>query len=262
MATITAANWASPPTRPPLIETLVSGVDRYNPSNVGILEDYLYHQIRSQEYDCLANLAILKLYQFNPDLYNPDVVINILIKALTSAPFPDFSLCISLLDERPPSASASGSGAGANPDEPDPLPQLLPVLSTLHALLQQCRFPRFWALYRSDEVEALRDNYTVECVGFEDAVRDVAVRAVKAAFTSISSERLGSYLDLSGDDLTAYVEKLGWSIDASTGVVSIPPNPDNQIESTVVQENIQLPQLVKVITHAAQTSLPVVPAVN
>ena len=35
--------------------------DRYNPSNVGILEDYLYHQIRSQEYDCLANLAILKL---------------------------------------------------------------------------------------------------------------------------------------------------------------------------------------------------------
>ena len=29
---------------------------------MGILEDYLYHQIRSQEYDCLANLAILKLY--------------------------------------------------------------------------------------------------------------------------------------------------------------------------------------------------------
>lgn len=36
--------------------------DRYNPSNVGILEDYLYHQIRSDEYDCLSNLAILKLY--------------------------------------------------------------------------------------------------------------------------------------------------------------------------------------------------------
>ena len=128
-------------------------------------------------------------YQFNPDLYNPDVVINILIKALTSAPFPDFNLCISLLDERtaPPSA-----------DEPDPLPAQLPVLSALHALLQQCRFPAFWALYRSDAVESLRDNYTVECVGFEDAVREVAVRAVKAAFTSIGSERLGTYLDLSG----------------------------------------------------------------
>lgn len=75
-----ASTWASPPTRTPLIENLVSGVgahlafftdsdtililrrtDRYNPNNVGILEDYLYHQIRSEEYDCLANLAILKL---------------------------------------------------------------------------------------------------------------------------------------------------------------------------------------------------------
>jgi|SRR5712671_1298412 len=41
---------------------LKSYIDRYNPSNIGILEDYLYHQIRSREYDCLANLAILKLF--------------------------------------------------------------------------------------------------------------------------------------------------------------------------------------------------------
>ena len=129
-------------------------------------------------------------YQFNPDLYNPDVVINILIKALTSSPFPDFNLCISLLDDRP--------AAAANAEEPDPLPTQLRVLTALHGLLQQCRFPAFWALYRSDAVEALRDNYTVECVGFEDAVRQVAVRAVRAAFASIGTERLGTYLDLSG----------------------------------------------------------------
>ena len=117
-------------------------------------------------------------------------MINILIKALTSAPFPDFSLCISLLDER--------AATAANQDEPDPLPTLLPILTALHSLLQQCRFPAFWALYRSDEVENLRDNYTVECVGFENAVRDIVIRAVKAAFKRIGSARLGSYLDLSG----------------------------------------------------------------
>ncbi len=86
---------------------------------------------------------------------------------------------------------------------------------------------------------------------------------------------------MAGDDLKAYVEKLGWTLNADTGVVSVPPNPDNQIESTVVQENIELsrasphhlfsrtrshifsaaPELTKVIAHAAQTSLPVVPAV-
>ncbi|KAF4623021.1 hypothetical protein D9613_001954 [Agrocybe pediades] len=236
-----ASEWLSPPTRSELIENLVSGVDRYNPSNVGILEDYLYHQIRSEEYDCLANLAILKLYQFNPDLYNPDVVINILIKALTASPLPDFNLCVSLLDDRTTASQL---------DEPDPLPTILPILKGLHSLLFRCRFPSFWEVYQSAELELLRDNYTVEVAGFEDAVRAVAIRAVRATFTRISSERLGSYLNLSGPALTAYVQKLGWSIDASTSVVSVPPNPDNQIEATVVQESVKLPQLTKVIAHS------------
>jgi len=239
--TSTLTSWITPPTRTELIESLVSGVDRYNPSNVGILEDYLYHQIRSQENDCLANLAILKLYQFNPDLYNPDVIVNILIKALETTPLPDFNLCISLLDER---------SVNSNLDEPDPLPQMLPILKGLHTLLQQCRFPTFWAVYRSEELEVLRDNYTVECVGFEDAMREVAVRAVKATFTRIEMERLSSYLVLTGGDLEAYIAKLGWSLNSS--VVSIPPNPDNQIESVVVQETIKLPQLVRVIAHSSQ----------
>ncbi|KAH8120131.1 ARM repeat-containing protein [Phellopilus nigrolimitatus] len=237
------SEWATPSTRPELIENLVSGVDRYNPSNVSILEDYLYHQIRSNEYDCLANLAILKLYQFNPALYNPDVVINVLIKSLISLPFPDFNLCIALLSER---------SNAANLDEPDPLPDLLPTLRTLHDLLLQCRFPAFWALFKSDELQSLRDNYTVECAGFEDSIREVAVRAVKATFKKINVERLSSYLDLSGDGLVDYVSKLGWTVDAS--VVSIPPNPDNQIEATVVRENIQLPQLSKIISYSAKAS--------
>lgn len=128
-------------------------------------------------------------YQFNPDLYNPDVVVNILIKAMTASPLPDFNLCISLLDER---------SNNSNLDEPDPLPSLLPILKGLHSLLYRCRFPAFWEIYRSEELETLRDNYTVECVGFENSVREVAIRAVKAAFTQISVVRLESYLDLTG----------------------------------------------------------------
>ncbi|PFH54637.1 hypothetical protein AMATHDRAFT_186 [Amanita thiersii Skay4041] len=237
-----AASWITPPTRTELIEGLVSGVDRYNPSNVSILEDYLYHQIRSEEYDCLANLAILKLYQFNPELYNPDVVINILIKSLTSTPLPDFNLCISLLDERPINSTL---------DEPDPLPALLPILKNLHNLLYRCRFPAFWQYYNSRELETLRDNYTVECAGFENAIRSVAIRAVKATFTRITFERLGLYLNLEGGSLELYIKELGWIRDSSNGVITVPPNPDNQIEATVVQENIKLPQIAKIIAHSA-----------
>jgi hypothetical protein len=122
-------------------------------------------------------------------LYNPDVVVNILVKALASVPFPDFNLSVALLDDK---------ASSANVEEPDPLPGLLPYLINMHGLLQQCRFPAFWSLYRSDALESLRDNYTVEVVGFEDSIREVAVRAVKATFQKIGSNRLGSYLDLEG----------------------------------------------------------------
>jgi translation initiation factor 3 subunit K len=144
----------------------------------------LYHS--GDRSRCLLALR----YQFNPHLYNPDVVVNILIKALTSPSTPDFNLCLALLGERPLSAVL---------EEPDPLPALLPSLTELHALLQQCRFPRFWELYRSDDLELLRDNYTVEVAGFEESVRELVVRSVRATFKRIGGARLGSYLALGGE---------------------------------------------------------------
>ncbi|QRW04798.1 eukaryotic translation initiation factor 3 subunit K [Ceratobasidium sp. AG-Ba] len=241
-----------PQGRPEVIDQLVDGVDRYNPHNAGLLEDYLYHQIREKEYDCLANLAILKLcvlianqlstpdteltirtaISFNPDLYNPDVVINILIKALTAAPACDFNLCVALLGERQNIPLPDG--------EPDPLPLALQVLTQLSTQLLACRFPAFWAHYRSDACANIRENYTVEVVGFEDSVREVAIRAVTAAFKTITRKRLGSYLDLDDSDLDTYVESLGWGLDVSTSIITIPPNPDNQPVATVVRESIQL----------------------
>jgi hypothetical protein len=40
--------------------------------------------------------------------------------------------------------------------------------------------------------------------------------------------------------LEEYIARLGWKFDPATGVVEVPPNPDNQIASTVVQEDIKL----------------------
>jgi translation initiation factor 3 subunit K len=200
--------------------------------------------------------AFFSSYQFNPELYNADVVINILIKALTSAHFPDFNLCISLLDERV-------NALHADRDEPDPLPTFLPILTSMYTLLRQCRFVDFWELYRSEPLDDLRDNYTIECVGLEDAVRDVVIRSVKMTFTRISLDRLGSYLDLSGqcsnrfnlsqsyvlliqcmhfegEELEAYIQKIGWFLETST--VRVPKSPDNQLEATIVEESIQFPR--------------------
>ncbi len=182
----------------------------------------------------LYSLSFYLRYQFNPDLFNPDVVVNILVKALASVPFPDFNLSVALLDDK---------ASSANMDEPDPLPSLLPYLTNLHSLLQQCRFPAFWALYRSDALEPLRDNYTVEVVGFEDSIREVAVRAVKATFQNI-----GSMINIVGVELEDYIARLGWKYNSSASVVEVPPNPDNQIASTVVQEDIKLQRMFRPVS--------------
>ena len=126
-------------------------------------------------------------------LYNVDVVVNILLKALTATPLPDFNLCMALLTEKVPPS-------GDEDAEHDPA-TLLPILSTLSRHLQECQFPAFWRLYQDDSLAYLRENFTVEVAGFEDAIREVVVRAVKSTFTKIGVARLGSYLNLSGEYL-------------------------------------------------------------
>ena len=54
---------------------------------------------------------------------------------------------------------------------------------------------------------------------------------------------IDSSLSFTGSQLNAYIQKLGWTIDPSTSVVAIPPNPDNQIEATIVQESVKLPRM-------------------
>jgi len=50
-----------PASRPENITTLIESVDRYNPDSLEILEAYLEQQCSEGTFDCLADLAILKL---------------------------------------------------------------------------------------------------------------------------------------------------------------------------------------------------------
>merc|ERR1711864_30225 len=56
-------------------------------------------QAREEGYDLEANLALLKLYQFNPTHSNIFVVVQILLKALTNLPHTDIVLCKCLLSQ-------------------------------------------------------------------------------------------------------------------------------------------------------------------
>lgn len=64
------------------------------------MEKYVEIQVRENVYDLEANLAVLKLYQFDPQRFNLDITCQILLKALTNLPHTDFVLCKCLLNEK------------------------------------------------------------------------------------------------------------------------------------------------------------------
>uniref|UniRef100_A0A3B1KBB6 Eukaryotic translation initiation factor 3 subunit K n=1 Tax=Astyanax mexicanus TaxID=7994 RepID=A0A3B1KBB6_ASTMX len=126
---------------------LLRGIDRYNPENLATLERYVETQARENAYDLEANLAVLKLYQFNPAYFQTSVTAQILLKALTNLPHTDFTLCKCMIDQPH--------------QEERPIRQIL----YLGNLLETCHFQSFWTSL--EENRELIDGIA----GFEDSVR-------------------------------------------------------------------------------------------
>ena len=131
---------------------MLKGIERYNPDNIITLERYVDMQAKENGYDLEANLALLKLYQFNPHNLSMPYVEKVLLKSLTNLPHSDFSLCKSLLT--------------IDVLEGDPTIKSIIYLADL---LETCMFKEFWVKLRSPGVPELVRSIA----GFEDSIRKV-----------------------------------------------------------------------------------------
>ena len=61
--------------RPEHIESILNGLDRYNPEKTTVFQDYVQSQCEERTYDCYANLALLKLW-VPMDARSPSVMIE------------------------------------------------------------------------------------------------------------------------------------------------------------------------------------------
>ncbi|XP_015269548.1 PREDICTED: eukaryotic translation initiation factor 3 subunit K-like, partial [Gekko japonicus] len=109
---------------------LLKGIDRYNPENLATLERYVETQAKENAYDLEANLAVLKLYQFNPAFFQTTVTAQILLKALTNLPHTDFTLCKCMIDQAHVSFVEGGSWCRATAGRPSHKPKRAPLIST------------------------------------------------------------------------------------------------------------------------------------
>ncbi|KAI9486246.1 MAG: armadillo-type protein [Benjaminiella poitrasii] len=208
--------------RPENIAAMINGVERYNPDNITVLEEYLAKQCESGEYDLEANLAILKLYQFNPSLAKEPIIVKILVKALTAIPAPDFNLCLYLLAEHAHLKS-------------------IEKLTELQQLLEQARYAKFWQADLKPWVAVVPD--------FEANIRQVIARVMAMSYQTINASSLAANLGLSGDAFNKFCESQGWQSVAGD-LIQIPINKGNEAKTVVIRENIKFEQFTKVIGYS------------
>ncbi|KAH8724610.1 eukaryotic translation initiation factor 3 subunit K [Phaeosphaeriaceae sp. PMI808] len=232
------------PERPDHIQQILDGLDRYNPETTGVFQDYVMQQCESQTYDCYSNLALLKLYQFNPHLSRDETVTNILVKALTVFPSPDFSLGLSLL---PSHVLAPLNSSAHNPAAGDaPLSEAVQKLNELRNLLEGADYATFWSTLNSDD---LYDDLIADVSGFEELMRVRIAATVSQAVREVDRSILESWLNQDGSDFEHFVGSVcGWTIDGAK--ITVPINKDNEAKGTVVRENVKFDQFSRVIKRA------------
>ncbi|KDE07477.1 hypothetical protein MVLG_02341 [Microbotryum lychnidis-dioicae p1A1 Lamole] len=254
-----------PPSRPSHIATLINGVDRYNPSNCHLLEEYVQQQLSNSSYDLLSNLALLKLYQFNPSLLSPSATLSILFLCLVHRPFdPDFSLAWSLLGDSFVVGASLPPAPLDSDDEEDELPKAAAPqgereaayrFKLLSQYLQARRFKLFWSsiggnLTEGDkaiEVNKILGEMKEAAEGWERVTREQIAIELEQSFRGLDQKTTQVFLGLQdgSDELKAIKEQRGWTDQGKD--LKFPKNDGNSPTSTVTNEKITIDQLSRLL---------------
>jgi len=196
------------------IGAYLNSVERYNSINLHKFERYVELQVSENMYDLEANLAVLKLYQFFPNHYKPDIVCWILLKALASLPNTDFVLCRCLL------------GPGQLED------MNIARIAYLANLLELCQFKRFW--HEKSQDLALLNRLS----GFDDSIRKFVCHVINITYQTIDKSVLKELLGgISDAELKSWVAKNGWK-----------EQPNSVVFITNQEENVKTKNITEKIT--------------
>ncbi|OAA65299.1 eukaryotic translation initiation factor 3 subunit [Niveomyces insectorum RCEF 264] len=237
-----------PEERPEAIVAIITGLERYNPEAVVTLEAYLAQQCEERFCDCNANRTLLKLYQLNPDRIKDEVITNILVKAMTQFPSPQFGLAMHLLS---PAVATPAAAAASNGTVSTELAEAVAKLRALNNLLEGAQYARFWATLDSDDLYA---DLTTDIDGFEEIVRVRIAQLVSHAFREIQLSILEQWLGLGDDAARSFITgTCGWTITPAEGggaTVHIPSNPENEAKKTEIREDVNIDMFARVIRRS------------
>jgi translation initiation factor 3 subunit K len=174
-------------------------------------------------------------YQLNPDRIKDDVVTNILAKALTNFPSPQFSLAMHII---PPSILAPNSRAD--------LSEAIGHLRELNNQLEGAQYARFWDTLDSDDLYA---DLIADVSGFEDLIRIRIATLVSHACREVDVNVLAGWLGLNESKAKTFItETAGWTVEGD--LVKIPRNAENEAKKTEVREDVNVDMFSRVVRRA------------
>merc|ERR1712038_1801757 len=207
------------------VAALLKGIDRYNPENLQTLEHYVQMQAFEQTYNLGANLAVLKLYQFNPLLFKETVTCQILLKALMNLPHTDFVLCKCLI------AEIHQATEGVNK-----------VIELAHQL-ETCDFKQFWFDLEdnADLIEGIR--------GFRESIRRFIASVLHVTYQNISTNLLIDLLGgISSEELASYASLHEWVVGEQETFLH---NQEALIKSKSISEKLGFEDISKIMIRPA-----------
>lgn len=174
-------------------------------------------------------------YQLNPDRIKDEVITNILVKAMTTFPSPQFSLALHLLS---PTSIAGGNE----------LSEAVTKLRALNAHLEGASYARFWGTLDSDDLYA---DLTTDIDGFEDAIRLQIAQLISEAFREVPTVPvLEGWLGLEGKDAVEkyVIETCGWKVEGDK--VIVPKNADNEAKKAEIREDVNVDMFARIIRRS------------
>lgn len=169
------------------------------------------------------------------------MITNVLVKAMTCFPSPQFTLCLHLIPPSIMSPPPNNDGQGVSE-----LSEALTKLRALNDQLQGAQYARFWATLDSDDLYA---DLTADVAGFEEMIRIRLATLVGHAYREVDLPLLESWLGLDGPAAAKFIaETAAWTVDGA--VVKVPRNPENEARKAEVREDVNVDMFSRVIRRA------------
>eukprot|EP00040_Diaphanoeca_grandis_P001841 m.19731 g.19731 ORF g.19731 m.19731 type:complete len:236 (-) comp12592_c0_seq1:385-1092(-) len=219
------------------VSDVLRSIERYNPGNLFLFCKYIKQTCLDQSYDIEAYLAVLKLFQFNPNMFDLETTRVILLKAMTSLPNNDFSLCLYLLAE-----------------EHHQNTEIVTLIELCNSL-ESCLFEDVWEfLEQHPEVldgkvrsyTEAEENYDVKIVGFEHRIREFIAHVISCTYQVVDAKVVSKMLGGLNDALLAkFCEAHGWKM-AEGGKIFV-AHQEEIVKSKNIVESIRFDSLVPIM---------------